>query len=153
MSECRPAESSGLDTCRTLSFCPNPSRSRCAEWKCLPGRDGVGRGLRMRRRESYAGGETVSAVARRHGLTPQQLFGWRREARQRAESEAGEISRAFTPVIVEASRRHLDAPIAAARPDGSPMVEIVIGAATVRIPPGIDAVTLTTVLRAVRAAT
>jgi Transposase len=48
--------------------------------------------------ESYAGGETVSAVARRHGLTPQQLFGWRREARQRAESEAGEISRAFTPV-------------------------------------------------------
>ena len=25
--------------------------------------------------ESYAGGETVSAVARRHGLTPQQLFG------------------------------------------------------------------------------
>lgn len=103
--------------------------------------------------ESYAGGETVSAVARRHGLTPQQLFGWRREARQRAESEAGEISRAFTPVIVEASRRHLDAPIVAARPDGSPMVEIVIGAATVRIPPGIDAVTLTTVLRAVRAAT
>jgi transposase len=103
--------------------------------------------------ESYAGGETVSAVARRHGLTPQQLFGWRREARQRAESEAGEISRAFTPVIVEASRRHLDAPIAAARPSGSPMVEIVIGAATVRIPPGIDAVTLTTVLRAVRAAT
>jgi transposase len=103
--------------------------------------------------ESYAGGETVSAVARRHGLTPQQLFGWRREARQRAESEAGEISRAFTLVIVEASRRHLDAPIAAARPSGSPMVEIVIGAATVRIPPGIDAVTLTTVLRAVRAAT
>src|SRR5438067_9698868 len=28
--------------------------------------------------ESYADGETVSAVARRHGLTPQQLFGWRR---------------------------------------------------------------------------
>ncbi|TMJ35928.1 MAG: IS66 family insertion sequence element accessory protein TnpB [Alphaproteobacteria bacterium] len=31
--------------------------------------------------ESYADGETVSAVARRHGLTPQQLFGWRRAAR------------------------------------------------------------------------
>ena len=25
--------------------------------------------------ESYAGSESVSAVARRHGLTPQQLFG------------------------------------------------------------------------------
>jgi transposase len=32
--------------------------------------------------ESYAGGETVCAVARRHGLTPQQLFTWRRLARQ-----------------------------------------------------------------------
>ena len=31
--------------------------------------------------ESFADGETVSAVARRHGLTPQQLFGWRRHTR------------------------------------------------------------------------
>ena len=31
--------------------------------------------------ESYESGETVSAVARRHGLTPQQLFGWRGERR------------------------------------------------------------------------
>jgi len=30
--------------------------------------------------ESYESGEKVSAVARRHGLTPQQLFGWRRDA-------------------------------------------------------------------------
>jgi transposase-like protein len=32
--------------------------------------------------ETYGSGETVSAVARRHGLTPRQLFGWRRLARQ-----------------------------------------------------------------------
>jgi flavin-binding protein dodecin/transposase-like protein len=32
--------------------------------------------------ESYESGEKVSAVARRHGLTPQQLFGWRRDARR-----------------------------------------------------------------------
>jgi transposase len=93
--------------------------------------------------ESYAGGETVSAVARRHGLTPQQLFGWRRESRQRAESEADERGLAFTPVIVEASRCRSGASIALAVPSSTPMVEIVIGAATVRIPPGIDAVTLT----------
>jgi transposase len=31
--------------------------------------------------ESYGAGETVCAVARRHGLTPQQLFTWRRLAR------------------------------------------------------------------------
>lgn len=29
---------------------------------------------------------TVSGVARRHGLTPQQLFTWRREARKAAET-------------------------------------------------------------------
>lgn len=31
--------------------------------------------------ESYASAETVSAVAKRHGLRPQQLFDWRRDAR------------------------------------------------------------------------
>lgn len=31
--------------------------------------------------ESYGGGETVCGVARRHGLTPQQLFTWRRLAK------------------------------------------------------------------------
>ena len=29
--------------------------------------------------EILASGDSVSAVARRHGLSPQQLFGWRRE--------------------------------------------------------------------------
>jgi len=31
--------------------------------------------------ESFESGDTVSAVARRYGLTPQQLFGWRRSGR------------------------------------------------------------------------
>src|SRR4051812_49831540 len=38
--------------------------------------------------ESYGSGETVCGVARRHGLTPQQLFSWRRLARQTALSAA-----------------------------------------------------------------
>jgi transposase len=50
--------------------------------------------------ETDAGGESVSAVARRHGLTPQQLFAWRRDARLRAADAADGI--AFAPVIVEA---------------------------------------------------
>ncbi|MET2832451.1 transposase [Mesorhizobium shangrilense] len=33
--------------------------------------------------ESYEAGETVCAVARRYALSPQQLFAWRRAARQR----------------------------------------------------------------------
>lgn len=32
--------------------------------------------------QSYLGGETVSSLARRNGLRPQQLFDWRREARR-----------------------------------------------------------------------
>jgi transposase len=101
--------------------------------------------------ESYSSGETVSAVARRHALTAQQLFGWRRAARQ-ASKGANAKGSAFAPVIVEA------APPCAARASTSraerpATIEIMIGIATVRFPPGgIDAAILAAVLRAVRMA-
>ena len=106
--------------------------------------------------ESYESGEKVSAVARRHGLTPQQLFGWRRDA-QRAVARERVIERAsspvFTPVIVDAAQPSTQVPIAPAQLSGSLAIEIVIGSATIRIVPGIDAGTLAMVLRAVKAAT
>ena len=107
--------------------------------------------------ESYESGEKVSAVARRHGLTPQQLFGWRREARRRARRQAGDDKRdmngaGFAPVIVESVLPNLDEAIAPDRGGGAAIIEIVIGAATVRVSPGIDVATLTTALRAVKAA-
>jgi hypothetical protein len=40
----------------------------------------------------------------RAGTAPQQLFGWRRSARLRAEDGSGDRSAAFAPVIVEAAR-------------------------------------------------
>lgn len=86
-------------------------------------------------------------------MTPQQLFGWRRQARQGVEGEVDENGSEFTPVVVEACRLQLDAPNAPAASGGSRMIEIVIGAATVRVPWEIDPVSLTTVLRAVKAAT
>ena len=98
--------------------------------------------------ESYESGDTVCAVARRHGLTPQQLFAWRRDARG-GEAASGAGSMAFAPGIVEAGRPSAEAPIAPVRPGRLPVIEIVIGAATVRIPPGTDAATLQRVLRAV----
>lgn len=85
--------------------------------------------------------------------TPQQLFGWRREARKQTESASDESGACFAPVIVEPSEPHPGAPITAAAPSSTAIVEIVIGSATVRIAPGIDAMTLATVLRAVRAIT
>src|SRR6266478_8591371 len=74
--------------------------------------------------ESYETGETVSAVARRHGLTPQQLFGWRRVALRRAKEGANESGSAFAPVIV-AARPCAEVPIAPAQLSGLPMIEIV----------------------------
>src|SRR5919206_1024027 len=50
--------------------------------------------------ESLAPGATACGVARRHGLSPQQLFAWRRAARQRA-AEAGEARPSFVPVVLE----------------------------------------------------
>jgi transposase len=70
-------------------------------------------------------------------LTPQQLFGWRRSTRRRPEAGGA----AFVPVIVDSAP-----PITS----GHPVIEIVIGAAAVRVAPGVDAATLTTVLRALR---
>jgi transposase len=104
--------------------------------------------------ESYESGEPVSAVARRHALTAQQLFGWRRAARRRVAEESEAKGSAFAPVIVEATPSCAEAPIApAAHAERSPTIEIAIGIARVRVPPGIDLATLTAVLRAVRAAT
>jgi len=47
--------------------------------------------------ESYGAGETVCAVARRHGLTPQQLFAWRRLARR----SGSVLPRMFVPAVLE----------------------------------------------------
>ena len=50
--------------------------------------------------ETLAPGAVVSEVARRHGLTPQQLFGWRREARERSEA-SDDAGPRFVPAVVE----------------------------------------------------
>ena len=104
--------------------------------------------------ESYDGGDSVSAVARRHALTPQQLFGWRRATRRPVDSAPpDDVGPVFAPVIVEAAQDSSKTTLAPVRASGSPVIEIVIGAASGRVSRGIDAATLATVLRAVKAAT
>ncbi len=93
--------------------------------------------------ETLAPGAVVSHVAR-YGLTPQQLFTWRREARERAEESRHAAS--FVPVVMAA-------PPGADTKTEATIIEIVIGVATVRVPPGSDATMLKFVLRAVKAAT
>src|SRR5258705_11922733 len=73
--------------------------------------------------ETVASGESVCAVARRHGLSPQQLFGWRRQLREAAarHSEAEELQ--FVPAVVDvvsnapALRRQRKAPRCKCKPD------------------------------------
>jgi transposase len=81
--------------------------------------------------ESLSGSGTVSAVARRHGLTASQLFAWRRQS--------GEVSgtmrtMSFASVVVAPAT-----------------IEVVLGGATIRVPSGSDAATLQAVLVAVKA--
>jgi transposase len=103
--------------------------------------------------ESYAGLESVSAVARRHGLTVQQLFTWRRHARREAAANGSETGLAFAPVMVDDAR----APGAALKRSAATaawpqaVIEIEIAGTTVRVPAGADVGTLLAVLCTVKA--
>lgn len=99
--------------------------------------------------ESQASSASVCAVARRHGLTPQQLFTWRREARQRALSGVGDGTPAFVPVVLEPAATPRAKPPRRARP--ALAVEIEVAGLLVRVPPGMDAATIAAVLQAAKA--
>ena len=110
--------------------------------------------------ESYAGGESVCAVARRHGLTPQQLFTWRREARRAAEAAV-----TFAPVVVmpaampprpepAAPGKERRSPRRPARKRrGAAAIELEAGGVTVRVADGASAEAIAAVIRALKAST
>ncbi len=104
--------------------------------------------------ETLVPGAVVSEVARRHGLTPQQVFTWRRQAQQPIASEADAAK--FVPAVVE--------PAFPARPSrgrprkrtgqvvlGSGSIEVEIEGVSVRIGRGAEAKTVAAVLRALKA--
>jgi transposase len=125
---------------------PNPSAARRVE---------VFMGTGRRRRwspdvkarileETLAAGAVVSEVARRHGITAQQLFGWRRAARRRArEGAAG--APGFASVMLEAPGEK------PGPPDGA-ILEIVVGAMVARVPLTADGATLARIVRALKGA-
>jgi transposase len=96
--------------------------------------------------ESYADGVKACQVARRHGLTPQQLFGWRREARAHVSEPASAL---FVPAMIEA-------PLAAQERSErdslrAPAIELEIDGVTVRVGRGAEAKIVTAVIRALKA--
>ena len=110
--------------------------------------------------ESYSGVDKVSRIARRHGLSPQQLFTWRREARQAS------LSPAFAAVALAPQ----EAPPPVAQPTTLPgtsaiarssrqkkigtamtMMEIEAGGIKVRVLRGADSTTVAAIVRALKA--
>jgi transposase len=105
--------------------------------------------------EALAPGAVVSEVARRHGLTPQQVFTWRRQARKVAPLPTESEAPTFVPAVVETAlqsqprkrlrqRTHL-----VDRSCGR--IEVEIEGVTVRIGYGADTKTIAAVLRALKA--
>jgi transposase len=102
--------------------------------------------------ESYVEGDTVCAVARRHGLTPQQLFAWRRLAR-RSVAEAAAM---FVPAVVEARPEPpvvAKPPLRARRRSHSNGIELEIGGVEVRVGADASPRAITAVIRALKAGT
>src|SRR6185312_5294643 len=52
--------------------------------------------------EAQRATSSISAVARRHGITPSLLFRWRRELRQPEQSAAAPPAPAFVPLVLPA---------------------------------------------------
>lgn len=98
--------------------------------------------------ESYAPGAVASEVARRHEITPQHLFAWRKAARAGRLTLPAEETPMFVPVVT--TTRAAVAGALANRP-GSIVIEI--AGAVVRAEKGVDFGWLRDVLRTVKAAT
>jgi transposase len=105
--------------------------------------------------ESYAPGRTVCGVARRHGLTPAQLFAWRRLAR-RARVPVQEPAALFVPAVVEPSPGPPPPPASPPRPARrrGPVtgIEVAMDGVVVRIGSGAGVEAIAAVIRALRAA-
>ena len=110
--------------------------------------------------ECYSGREGVSAVARRHGLDPSQVYAWRRDFRDRLEAEGlvlppaePEVA-AFVPAVVE--RSVVADPSTKRRPRrrrrlAGAAIELEIDGVAVKIGHGADAGIIAAVIEALRA--
>src|SRR3954447_4183033 len=99
--------------------------------------------------EAFAPGANVAKIRRHHGL----LFSWRRQVRRARASPVADATSdegrdpAFVPVEIEGPVGSPAGPIISAPPSPAPLVpgpmlEIVMPAGTVRVPTGVDAITV-----------
>jgi transposase len=102
--------------------------------------------------ETLAPGAVVSEVARRHGLSPQQLFGWRRHARRPEEARSEPV--AFVPaVLVSAAEQPAcePHPRRSRRRASVSGIELEIDGVAVRVGPDANPKAIAAVIRALKA--
>jgi transposase len=102
--------------------------------------------------ETLVPGAVASEVARRHGLTPQQVFTWRRQARRPAVTRAESAAPQFVPAIIEspAPRRKRGRPRRLRHDEAVGIIEVEIEGVTVRVGRGAETKTVAAVLRALK---
>lgn len=104
--------------------------------------------------ETLVPGAVVSEIARRHGLTPQQVFTWRRQARRQPTPMADDPQ--FVPAVIDAM-----APVAVAgrerkiarrkaKPDIGG-IEIEAEGVTIRVGRGADVAMIAAIVHALKA--
>ena len=107
-------------------------------------------------------GANLPKIARRHGLNRGLLFTWRRQVRRARPGPVADATSeeardpVFVPVEIEGPVGSPAGPIISHVPSPAtlvpvPMIEIVMPAGTVRVPTGVDATTLATVMLTLRA--
>jgi transposase len=124
---------------------------------------GIGRRRRFSRddktrivEETLAAGAIVSEVARRHGLSPAQLFTWRRDAHRASAAISAEEVAQFTTAIVD---RPTPPPEPTRTPrsrrggGGTSDIEVEIAGVTVRVGRGADVKMVAAMVRALKAGT
>lgn len=107
--------------------------------------------------ETLVAGAVVSEIARRHGLAPQQLFGWRRAARRSAGVGEDADTPGFVPAVMEQPTPEpvvkQRKPRRVRRAGGAPgIIEMEIDGVTVRVWRGAEAKTVAAVIRALKVA-
>ena len=104
--------------------------------------------------EAVAPSAVVSQIARRHGMAPQHLFTWIRQAR-RTLSRTEQPAPLFVPALVEAAPA-LTLPRASrprqARRQDRAAIELEIASVVVRVGPEASEAAITAVIRALKAA-
>lgn len=95
--------------------------------------------------ETFVPGASTSAIARRYGMAPSQLFAWRRQARAGQLPIPVDDDAVFAPLVVDEA-----ASLPRTSGDTGGTIEIVLADATVRLPLDIAPPHLAAIIRAFR---